>query len=149
MRELLQHLVYKLEVQGLLMNTNRNRWVPFAVAEIDAVLAAVDEVETLRADASRRLTTQRGLPRDMRLTDLIDNIGEPWGALLAQHRMHLLSLQAEIEEISRTNHELARRGLMRSREVIASLGEGGVDVYDPSGASVSLVSASQRLDRTF
>jgi len=149
MRELLQHLVYKLEVQGLLMNTNRTRWVPFAVAEIDAVLTAVDEVEKLRADASRRLTTQRGLPRDLRLTDLIDRIGGPWDAVLAQHRLHLLSLQAEIEEISRTNHELARRGLMRSREVIASLGEGGVDVYDTSGASVSLVSASQRLDRTF
>ena len=85
----------------------------------------------------------------MRLTDLIDRIGTPWGPLLAQHRLHLLSLQAEIEEISRTNHELARRGLMRSREVIAALGEGGVDVYDTSGASVSLVSASQRLDRTF
>lgn len=149
MRELLQHLVYKLEVQGLLMNTNRTRWVPFAVAEIDAVLAAVDEVEKMRADASRRLTTQYGLPRDVRLTDLIDRIGAPWGPLLAQHRLHLLSLQAEIEEISRTNHELARRGLMRSREVIAALGEGGVDVYDTSGASVSLVSASQRLDRTF
>src|SRR5688572_20186470 len=71
MRELLQHLVYKLEVQGLLMNTNRNRWLPFAIAEVDAVLAAVDQVEALRADASRRITSQRGLPSDIRLTDLI------------------------------------------------------------------------------
>ena len=149
MRELLQHLVYKLEVQGLLMNTNRNRWLPFAISEVDAVLAAVDQVEALRADASRRLTIQRGLPRDIRLTELIAVIGEPWSELLAQHRLQLLSLQAEIEEISHSNHELARRGLIRSREVIAALGEHNVDVYDPSGASVSLVSASQRLDRTF
>ena len=147
MRELLQHLAFKLDVQGLLMSTGRNRWVPFAVAEIDAVLAAIDEVERLRSAASRRLTTRLGLAHDIRLTDLIDRIGAPWDGLLAQHRLHLLSLQAEIEEMSRSNHELARRGLIRSREVIAALGEATVDVYDPTGASVSLVTASQRLDR--
>ena len=62
--------------------------------------------------------------------------------------MHLLSLQAEIEDISRTNHELARRGLMRSREIIASLGEQTVDVYDPRGMTTPLAMASLRLDRT-
>ena len=149
MRELLQHLVFKLEVQGLLMGTNRTRWIPYAAAEVDAVLEAIDEVEQLRAAASRRLTAQRGLPSDIRLTDLIDRLGAPWGPLLAQHRVHLLSLQAEIEEMSRANHEMARRGLMRSRELIAAMGEGAVDVYDPHGAAVSLISASQRLDRTF
>jgi hypothetical protein len=149
MRELLQHLVFKLEVQGLLMSSNRIRWVPFAAAEVDAILEAIDEVEQLRAGASQRLTAQRGFPSDIRLTDLIDRLGPPWGPLLAQHRVHLLSLQAEIEEMSRANHEMARRGLMRSREVIAAMGEGAVDVYDPHGASVSLISASQRLDRTF
>jgi len=148
MRELLQHLVFKLEVQGLLMSTSRTRWVPFAAAEVDAILAAIDEVEQLRAAASNRLTSQRGWPADIRLTDLIDRLGAPWGPLLGQHRMHLLSLQAEIEDMSRANHEMARRGLMRSREVIAAMGESTVDVYDPHGVSVSLVSSSQRLDRT-
>lgn len=148
MRELLQHLVFKLEVQGLLLSTSRTRWVPFASAEVDAILEAIDEVERARAAASQRLTSQRSLPTDTRLTDLIDHLGPPWGPLLGQHRLHLLSLQAEIEEISRANHESARRGLMRSREVIAALGEAAVDVYDPNGASISLVSASQRLDRS-
>jgi uncharacterized membrane protein YcfT len=149
MRELLQHLVFKLDVQGLLMSGHRTRWVPYAAAEVDAVLEAIDEVEQLRAAASLRVTAQRHLPADIRLTDLIERLGEPWGPLLAQHRVHLLSLQAEIEELSRANHEMARRGLMRSRELIAAMGEGAVDVYDPHGASVSLISASQRLDRTF
>ena len=148
MRELLQHLVFKLEVQGLLLSTSRTRWVPFAAAEVDAILEAIDEVEQARAAASLRLTAQQGLPADIRLTDLIDHLGSPWAALLAQHRLHLLSLQAEIEEISRANHDAARRGLMRSREVIAAMGEAAVDVYDPNGASISLVSAAQRLDRS-
>ena len=46
------------------------------------------------------------------------------------------------------NHELARRGLMRSREIIASLGEQTVDVYDPRGMTTPLAMASLRLDRT-
>ena len=148
MRELLQHLVFKLEVQGMLLNNNMARWVPFATAEIDAILEAIDEVERARATASARVALQHGMSADARLTDLMERVGSPWSGLLAQHRLHLLSLQAEIEEISRTNHEAARRGLLRSREVIAAMGESAVDVYDPHGASVSLVSASQRLDRT-
>ena len=147
MRELLQHLLFKLEVQGMLLTSNRTRWVPFAAAEVDAVLSAIDDVEQERSRASQRLMAQRRLPADTRLTELIEHLGAPWGELLGQHRLHLLSLQAEIEEVSRANHECARRGLMRSREVIAAMGEAGVDVYDPHGASVSLVSASQRLDR--
>ncbi len=148
MRELLQHLVFKLEVQALLLSTDRNRWVPFATAEIEATLTAIDEVEQARALASKRLTSQRGLPSNIRLTELIGRLGPPWDALLTQHRLHLLSLQGEIEEMSRANHEMAKRGLMRSRELIAAFGEGAVDVYDPHGASVSLVTASLRLDRT-
>jgi hypothetical protein len=148
MRELLQHLVFKLEVQSLLMTHGRHRWIPFANAEIDAVLTAIDDVETARATASRRLAIARGLPADTRLSELIARLGDPWGTVLAQHRTHLLSLRTEIEELSHTNHELARRGVQRSRDLLAELGEHTVDVYDPRGASVSLVSASQRVDRT-
>jgi hypothetical protein len=148
MRELLQHLVFKLEVQGMLLNNNMARWVPFATAEIDAILEAIDEVERARSAASARVAHQYGMSADARLTDLMERVGTPWSGLLAQHRLHLLSLQAEIEEISQTNHEMARRGLMQSREIIASLGEQTVDVYDPRGLTTSLSVASLRLDRT-
>jgi hypothetical protein len=149
MRELLEQLVFKLEVQGLLLASSRARWMPFISSEIEAIIDAIAEVDRTRAEASARVTAARGLPPGTTLAQLIDHIGSPWANLLGQHRLHLLSLQAEIEELSRSNHELARRGLFRTREMLASLGEQGVDVYDPHGLATSLAAPSAfRLDRS-
>lgn len=148
MRELLEQLVYKLEVQGLLLAAGRARWMPYVSAEIEAIIEATSEVEAARAAASNRLARQLAKPATSSLAELIEHVTPPWSALLAQHRLHLLSLQAEIEEMSRANHEMARRGLMQSREIIASLGEQSVDVYDPRGLTTSLSMGSLRLDRT-
>jgi FlgN protein len=148
MRELLEQLVYKLEVQGLLLAASRARWVPYVTAEIEAILEAIAEVENSRAAATVRVARQTGQSQHSSLAELIDHVPAPWAGLLAQHRLHLLSLQAEIEEISRANHEMAKRSLMRSREIIASLGEQTVDVYDPRGVASPLVVGSLRLDRT-
>ena len=105
-------------------------------------------MEIARASASSRVAHQRGLPANVGLAELIDHIGPPWATLLGQHRLHLLSLQAEIEELSRSNHELARLGMLQTRELLASLTEPGVDVYDPHGLASPLVTSSLRLDRT-
>lgn len=148
MRELLEQLVYKLEVQGLLLAASRARWMPYITAELEAIIDGINDVEAARNAASQRLARQRGVSPTLSLAELIGHLDEPWAGLLSQHRLHLLSLQAEIEDISRTNHELAKRGLMRSREIIASLGEQTVDVYDPRGMTTPLAMASLRLDRT-
>lgn len=148
MRELLEQLVYKLEVQGLLLGANRARWLPYITAEIEAIIDAIGTVERDRASAAGRLARQQGIAPGLNLAEMVAHVPEPWASLLLQHRLHLLSLQSEIEEIARTNHELARRSLMRSREIIASLGEQTVDVYDPRGIATPLATTALRLDRT-
>lgn len=148
LRELLEQLVFKLEVQMLLLGAGRARWIPFASAEVEAIIEAIAEVEIAREAATRRLTAQRSLPPTTSLADLGAHLGAPWGPVLHQHRLHLLSLQAEVEELSRSNHELARHGMTRAREVIAALGEPDIDVYDPKGAPTPLAVNSVRLDRT-
>ena len=148
MRELLEQLVYKLEVQGLLLAASRARWIPYVTAELEAIIEAIGEIETSRAAASARLARQHHQPQHASLAELIEHVEAPWANLLQQHRLHLLSLQSEIEEISRANHEMAKRSLMRSREIIASLGEQSVDVYDPRGVTTPLAVGSLRLDRT-
>jgi hypothetical protein len=50
--------------------------------------------------------------------------------------------------VSRSNHELARRGLASTRDLLAALGDDVVDLYDPVGAASQLSLSSQRLDRT-
>lgn len=148
MRELLEQLVYKLEVQGLLLAAGRARWIPYVTAELEAIIEAIGEIEVSRAAASARLARQHRQPQNASLAELVEHVAPPWNGLLQQHRLHLLSLQSEIEEISRTNSEMARRSLMRSREIIASLGEQSVDVYDPRGLTTPLSVSALRLDRT-
>ncbi len=148
MRELLEQLVYKLEVQGLLLAANRARWLPYITAEIEAIIEAIGTVERDRAAASNHLARTHGLPTNSSLAEMVALVAEPWSSLLSQHRLHLLSLQSEIEDIARSNHEMAKRSLMRSREIIASLGEQTVDVYDPRGLTTPLAGTALRLDRT-
>jgi hypothetical protein len=148
MRELLEQLVYKLEIQGLVLGAGRARWLPYVTAEIEATIDAIGAVEQDRAAASLRLARQYGIGNSLSLAEMVSNVPEPWASLLSQHRLHLLSLQAEIEDIAHTNHEMAKRSLLRSREIIASLGEPTVDVYDPRGMTTPLAVSSLRLDRT-
>ena len=47
LRELLEELVYKLEVQRLLLGAGKTRWLPSIDAELAAVIAAITEVDTV------------------------------------------------------------------------------------------------------
>jgi hypothetical protein len=148
LRELLEQLVFKLEVQSMLLSAGRVRWLPYIAAEVDAVIDAICQLESDRAAASERVARQVGVPTTTGLTDLAARLPEPWGSLLRQHRIHLLSLQGEVEETAQANHELARRGVIRTREILAVLGEESIDLYTPSGNTSSAPLASRRLDRT-
>ena len=148
MRELLEQMVYKLEMQGLLLAAGRTRWMPTLNSEIETLMEAINAVDAARGQASSRLARKYGLPPTVSLTDLLQYVEHPWGQLLAQHRLQLRSLQSEIEDVSSANQELARRGLMRSREIIASLGDHSVDVYNPRGYTAPLTVSALRLDRT-
>lgn len=148
LRELMEQLVYRLEVQSMLLAAGRVRWLPFVAAEVDAVIDAVRRTEHERAVVSHRLAAEAGIPADASLTELADRLADPWGPLLRQHRLHLLSLQGEVEEVAQSNQELARRGVLRTRELLTGLGEDTVDLYTPTGAASAVPLASRRLDRT-
>ena len=148
MRELLEQLVYKLEVQRLLLNSGQARWLPFVGAELEALVTAITEVELARQHASRRVAARLGLAPDTTLDELVDRVGAPWSDVLRTHRLHLLSLHGQVEDASHNNHELARHGVARTKDLLAALTEETVDVYDPGGMPVSLSLASKRLDRT-
>lgn len=148
LRELLDQLVYKLEVQQLLLGANRTRWLPYVGAELEALFTAIEDVEAARARASRQVTDRLGLPPDVGLGELATAVGAPMDQVLRSHRIHLHSLHDQVADVSRANHELARRGLSSTRDLLNALNDDVVDLYDPVGATSALTSSSQRLDRT-
>lgn len=147
MRELLEQLVYKLEVQRLVLASGRSRWLPFVEAELEAVVGAVTEVELAREHASARVAVQLGMPSSARLDELVERLDPQWSEVLRGHRLHLLSLYEQVEDASRDNRELAHRALTQTREVVAALAADGVDVYEPDGHASSITLSPRRLDR--
>src|SRR5687767_7675336 len=63
LRELLEELVYKLEVQRLLLGAGKTRWLPSIDAELAAVIAAITEVDSVRQHAQAAVADHCGLAR--------------------------------------------------------------------------------------
>ncbi|MGH9134079.1 MAG: flagellar export chaperone FlgN [Ilumatobacteraceae bacterium] len=149
LRELLEELVYKLEVQRLLLGAGKSRWLPSIDAELAAVVAAITEVDTTRQHAQAGLAERCGLSRAASLDDLIAELDDQRAGILRSHRMHLTSLQDQVVEASLGNQDLARQGAAKARDLVAALGGAvSTDVYGPVGQATPLTLASQRIDRT-
>jgi hypothetical protein len=149
LRELLEELVYKLEVQRLLLGAGKTRWLPSIDAELAAVIAAITEVDTARQHAQAAVADHCGLARTASLDDLIAELDEQRAGILRSHRLHLTSLQHQVVDASLGNQDLARNGVARARDLVAALG-GAVtnDAYGPVGQATSLTLVSQRIDRS-
>ena len=149
LREQLEQLVCALDIQQLVLANRRTRWLSLVADNIEQLVDEIRSSDLERAETSRRIANRLGLDPDATLTELINAVGEPHAGLWWQHRLQLLSLQAEVEEITSSNRELGRRGVAATRELLASIDGERHDTYDPRGGSQKLAPASHRFDRTF
>jgi len=79
-RELLEALLYRLELEELVMATGRTRWLAHAARDVDAAAAAMREFEILRAVAADEAAVAAGLETNASLAELIAVADEPWRA---------------------------------------------------------------------
>lgn len=148
LREQLEQLLCALDIQQLVLANNRLRWLPMVSENVEHL---VDEIRTSdgeRVAVSRRVARRFGLPEDATLSELAAAAGEPYTGVWRQNRLHLVSLQAEIDEIAGANHELGRRGAATTREILVALNGDTLDTYDPRGSTRPLAPAAHRFDRT-
>src|SRR5207244_2274114 len=69
-----------------------------------------------------------GLPAGASLRQLAEAAPLPWQGMLVEHRQAFLTLTDEITGLVQTNRELLVRGQKAVREVLASIGDGKVEV---------------------
>jgi hypothetical protein len=149
LREQMEQLVCALDIQQLVLANDRLRWLPMVTENVEHLVDDIRRSEAERAEVSRRVATQLGLDERATLNDLVRTVGEPYADVWRQHRLQLLGLQAEVEDITRSNRELSHRGMAVTREAVATLtGETHDTTYDPRGATRPLTTASRRFDRT-
>jgi hypothetical protein len=120
-RELLEALLYKLEIEKLVLASGRSRWLATAAKEVEAVLAAVRETELLRAIAADEAAASIGMASNPSLRALAEAVDEPWRSILLDHRDAFVTYMQQITEIAAANRELLTAGQQAARETFLSL----------------------------
>jgi FlgN protein len=135
-RELLETLQYRLEVEQLVMAGGRTRWLANAAREVEEAVAALREMELLRAVAADEAAAAAGLAPNPSLASLVEAAEEPWRSILADHREAFAATSEEIERVAATNRALIANGLRAAHETL--LGTAGTGrIYTAAGAATS------------
>jgi FlgN protein len=134
-RELLETLLYKLEIEKLVLSTGSSRWLATAAREVEIVLEAVRETEVLRAVAADEAAASVGLESNPSLSALAEAVGEPWHSILSDHRNAFVTYAQDLVEIAATNRELLTAGQQAAREIFLGLSE-QAEGYSRGGGAV-------------
>ena len=127
-RHLLELLLFKLDEEQLVLAAGRTRWLPRATREVEMVLEEIRQTELERAVEVSRVALDLGLPAGASLRQLAEASPPPWQGMLVEHRQAFLSLTDEVTALVQSNRELLVRGQKAVREVLASIGDGKVEV---------------------
>ncbi len=134
-RELLENLLFKLEVEQLVLSGGRSRWLMRAAADVEAVLQTLRETEVLRAVAADEAAASIGLDDNPSLRAFAEALEEPWQSIMVDHREAFWQVSQEISALADTNRELLTAGLRSARETLMSLDDAAAG-YDPAGVAV-------------
>jgi len=145
-RELLETLLYKLEVEQLVLAGGRTHWLATAAREVESVLDRIREIEVLRALELDALAEELGLEPNPSLHQIADASGDPWRAIWLDHREAFTTVATEISKMSESNRELLTAGYHAAQATMLSLSDSagtyGADGNVDSNRRASLVDRS-------
>lgn len=132
LRDLTSLLVYRLEVQQLVLLSGRSRWVNVSTEDVDDAIEAIRRQEANRVRIVEHLAPLLGTVGDASLRDLCEAVPSPWDIVLAEHQSEFLTLCAEAEEAARGNRELLHRGLTDVRQFLDSMRGRSAEPSEPA-----------------
>lgn len=117
-QELLELLTYRLEVQHVLIETGRTRWMGRSTREIEVVIGEMREAELMRAVDAGPVCHLLGLPEDTPLSQIAQSAPAPWDDILDEHRDALTKATAELSRLSRSNSEMLEASYKAVQETL-------------------------------
>lgn len=145
-RQLLELLVFKLEVEQLLLASGKSKWLAHSTAEIERLISQLAEIELARSVESDAVATELGLAGDAPLSALVERAPEPWGELLGAHRTALLQLATEIDVLTTGARELLTSSQRAVQESLASFANDPA-TYDASGETQAAEAQPRLIDQ--
>ena len=146
-RELLDTLLYKLEIEQLVLASGKSRWLPSAAREVEMILDSIRETELLRAVAADEAARASGMSAKPSLRALAEAVDEPWQSILLDHREAFVGYTREITEIAAANRELLTAGQQAARDLFLGFGD-QPDGYAHDGRAVVEGRHPRLLDRS-
>ncbi|MFK4729762.1 flagellar export chaperone FlgN [Agromyces mediolanus] len=142
-RELLDVLLYKLEVERLLLATDRRRWLGRAAHEIEFLTARLKEVGLARAVESAEVAEELQLSAEATLQELADAVGdEVWRDILLAHLAALREVTGEIGELRDANEQLLKQAARPAGLSPHAAPRRGTTTYDARGLARDVVEAT-------
>lgn len=141
----LEHLLFKLEEEHLVLASGRHRWLDQASAEVSAAVEALDLCERRRLGLADALIGELGLPVAATLGDIADAIDIDQAEMLRGYRTRMRDLLERIHDLVQRNRDLLARGLAATADALALLGAGPTTAYDATGAPPSVPSGFARI----
>lgn len=145
-RELLDALLYKLEVEQLVLAGGRTHWLATAAREIEDVLEQIRGIELLRSIELDDIAAELGLEPNPSLHEIADRCEDPWRSIWLDHRAAFTTVATAITKLSESNRDLLTAGYQAAQATLLSLSEGagtyGADGSVESDRRTSLVDRS-------
>ncbi|MFE6967031.1 flagellar protein FlgN [Agromyces sp. NPDC057679] len=119
-RELLDVLLFKLEVEQMLLASGNSRWLNRSTQEVDAVQNRLGRVGLARAVELDGVAAEWQAPPECGLRELAEHAPEgPWAEILNAHAAGLAQIVTEVEAIRSSNEQLIRGALRATQETLA------------------------------
>ena len=122
-RDLLELLLFKLEVEQLVLTSGRTHWLAVAAREVETVLHEIRDAELIRAIAVDTVAAELGLEPNASLRDIAQASEEPWRAIWLDHREAFTTVATQISEMSQSNRVLLTAGYQAAQATLLSLSE--------------------------
>ncbi len=147
-RELLELLLYKYEVEQLLLASGKARWVPHATREVEVIVDRLKSASLSMSMATAALAPEWGLPADTRLRDLAAAApAGVWQGIFDSHLDALITLTGEVRAIRVGNDRLLRSALRATQDTVNAVAEPAA-VYTPGGTADRPLSRARLVDAT-
>lgn len=133
-RDLLEALVYKLEVEQLILAAGRTARLPIAAREVEEVLERIRTAELGRATEVAAVAGELGLGPDATLLQIAEVAPAPWDGILTDHRTSFIRLTNEVATVAESNRDILTAAHHATQETLMSLRE-SVETYDERGTT--------------
>lgn len=135
-REILDNLLYRLDVQQLLLLGGRDMWLAKASREVEDAVERVRLIELERAIHFEQAARELGLDPSPSLSSVAAAVDEPWRGLLTDHYDAFIELSSRIEAVVSLSRELAASAQQATQDVISGIrgeSEPPLQLYKPTG----------------